>query len=296
MGARYMNDSITQPATDPHLARVSPLLRCPACAGEFSMDDAGFRCLGCSEHYPLHDGVPMLARKGTVESASPGDWDGEDSTPYQREYEEFAEAEGYNRAYQDEMLKRWSTAREFKLLDQLLSSQGRSELLLDLPCGGGRLSPRIAAHADLLIEADIAVGQVLYGKRHCELDTPQVWMTASAFHIPLADNSVDGAVCCRLCHHLPLPEERERLIEELLRVSRRFVVMTFFDFYSLKNWLRRARRPFNKKPPKLTMKVERVRELAAANGARLVKYPMLAPTSSGHRYALMVKDQPANQR
>ena len=88
----------------------------------------------------------------------------------------------------------------------------------------------------------------------------------------------------------------ERLIEELLRVSRRFVVMTFFDFYSLKNWLRRARRPFNKKPPKLTMKVERVRELAAANGARLVKYPMLAPTSSGHRYALMVKDQPANQR
>ena len=44
------------------------------------------------------------------------------------------------------------------------------------------------------------------------------------------------------------------------------------------------------------MKVDRVRELAAANGARLVKYPMLAPSSSGHRYALMVKDQPANQR
>ena len=61
----------------------------------------------------------------------------------------------------------------------------------------------LRGHADLLIEADIAVGQVLYGKRHCELDTPQVWMTASAFHIPLADNSVDGAVCCRLCHHLP---------------------------------------------------------------------------------------------
>jgi SAM-dependent methyltransferase len=232
----------------------------------------------------------MLARAGTVESEEPGDWDGEDSTPYQQEYEEFAEAEGYNRAYQDEMLKRWSTNREFRLLDQLLSSQGRSETLLDLPCGGGRLSPRIGAHTDLLLEADIAVGQVLYGKRHSDLDTPQVWMTASAFHIPLADNAVDGTVCCRLCHHLPLPAERERLIEELLRVSRRFVVMTFFDYYSLKNWLRRARRPFNKKPPKLTMKVSQVRELAEANGARLVKYPMLAPTSSGHRYALMVKD------
>ena len=96
-----MNDVKAEPAIDPHLARISPLLRCPACAGEFSLDDTGFRCQDCDEHYPLHDGVPMLARKGTVESESQGDWDGEDSTPYQREYEDFAEAEFYNRAYQE---------------------------------------------------------------------------------------------------------------------------------------------------------------------------------------------------
>lgn len=285
-----MSDSNTVPDTESGLERIRPLLCCPACAGNLALDPDQFRCENCGEHYPVHDGVPMLARKGTVESwASGADLD-EDSSEYQKEYEEFAEAELYNRAYQDQLLKRWSTVREFKLLDQLLASQGHSELLLDLPSGGGRLSPRIGAHTDLLIEADIAAGQVLYGRRHSNLETPQVWMTASAFHIPLRDNSVDGTVCCRLCHHLPTPEERERLIRELLRVSRRFVIMTFFDFYSLKNWLRRVRQPFNKKPPKLTMTVKRVRELAEANSARLVKYPMLAPTSSGHRYALMVKD------
>ena len=75
---QYMSDSKTQSATDPQLARISPLLRCPACAGEFAMDDTGYRCRNCDEHYPLHEGVPMLARKGTVESESPGDWDGED--------------------------------------------------------------------------------------------------------------------------------------------------------------------------------------------------------------------------
>ena len=81
-------------------------------------------------------------------------------------------------------------------------------------------------------------------------------------------------------------DERERLIEELLRVSRRFVVMTFFDFYSLKNWLRRARRPFNKKPPKMTMTVRRVRELAEANrllnvlGAFRSLEPSLVPANS----------------
>lgn len=285
-----MNNFETLTKTDPNLERIEPLLCCPACAGKLSFGDAGFHCESCDENYPVHDGVAMLARKGTVENWASDARPDEDSSDYQREYEAFAEAEIYNRAYQDEMLKRWSTAREFKLLDRLLSSQGHCELLLDLPCGGGRLSPRIGAHTDLLIEADIAVGQVLYGKRHSELDTPQTWMTASAFHIPFRDNSVDGTICCRLCHHLPTAAERERLIEELLRVSRRFVIMTFFDFYSLKNWLRRARRPFNKKPPKLTMTVERVRELAEANGARLLEYPMLAATSSGHRYALMVKE------
>lgn len=272
------------------LQQLAPLLRCPACTGQLSVDDVRIRCDSCNELYPVHDGVPMLARKGTAESWNTGVEQEDDSSDYQREYEEIAEAELYNRAYQDEMLKRWSTSREFRLLERLLSSQGHNKLLLDLPCGGGRLSPGIGPHTDLLIEADIAVGQVLYGKRHSNLETPQFWMTASAFHIPFRDNSVDGVVCCRLCHHLPTPEERERLVTELLRVSRRFVIMTFFDFYSLKNWLRRARRPFNKKPPKLTMTVRRVRELAEANGARLVQYPMLAPTSSGHRYALMVKD------
>jgi SAM-dependent methyltransferase len=225
----------------------------------------------------MRDGVPLLAREGTIGNWEPGSEFDEDSSEYQQAYQEVHEAEYYNRAYQDQLLKRWSTA-------------GHSSLLLDIPSGGGRLSPRMAAFTDHLIEADIAVGQVLYGKRHSQLETPQIWMTASAFHIPFRENSVDGSVCCRLNHHLPTPAERERLIEELLRVSRRFVIMTFFDYYSLKNWLRRARRPFNKKPPKMTMTVRRVRELAEANGARLVEYPMLAPTSSGHRYALMVKD------
>ena len=273
----------------PQIRPIEQLLCCPACAAGLSFQIEEVRCTGCDSVYAIKDGVPLLAREGTVENWEPGSEIDEDSTEYQQAYQEVDEAEYYNRAYQDQLLKRWSTNREFRLLDRLLSSQGHSSLLLDIPSGGGRLSPRMAPYTDHLIEADIAVGQVLYGKRHSQLETPQIWMTASAFHIPFRDNSVDGSVCCRLNHHLPTAAERERLIEELLRVSRRFVIMTFFDYYSLKNWLRRARRPFNKKPPKMTMTVRRVRELAEANGARLVEYPMLAPTSSGHRYALMVK-------
>lgn len=287
-----MNDTVASPDLSPwptHLAPIAAKLRCPACMGALDYSEDRLRCRECGGGFAIHEGAPLMAREGTVEGWAPGAPVGEDSTDYQKAYQELEEAEFYNTEYRDRLEKRWSTAREFQLLDRLLSSQGHSELILDLPSGGGRLSPRIAEHANLLLEADIALGQILYGQRQPALKVPQIWMTASAFHIPLADNSVDGTVCPRLCHHLPLPEERERLIEELLRVSRRFVIMTFFDHYSLKNWLRRIRAPFNKKPPKLTMTVDRVRELAEASGARLEAYPMLSPTSSGHRYALMVK-------
>lgn len=235
--------------------------------------------------------MPLMAQEGTVDTWSPETGISEDSVEYQQAYRDVAEAEFYNTEYEAHLFKRWSTATEYRLLKRLLGSQGHSEVILDLPSGGGRLSAGIAPHTDLIIEADIALGQIVYGAQKSTLSVPQIWMTASAFHIPLRDNAVDGTVCPRLNHHLPSAAERERLIEELLRVSRRFVVMTFFDYHSFKNTWRRVRAPFNKKPPKLTMTVQRVRELAEANGARLVDYPMLSPLSSGHRYALMVKDE-----
>lgn len=272
-----------------HLRPIADKLRCPSGQGRLVFDGDSLFCPESNERYPIHEGIPLMAREGTVDGWAPGASVDEDSTDYQKAYQELEEAEFYNTEYEAHFEKRLSTAREYRLLDRLLASQGRSEIILDLPSGGGRLSPKIAEHTDLLLEADIALGQVLYGQRKPALAAPQLWMTASAFHIPLADNSVDGTVCPRLNHHLPTPEERERLIEELLRVSRRFVIMTFFDHYSLKNWLRRIRAPFNKKPPKMTMTVDRVRELAEAGGARLEAYPMLSPVSSGHRYALMVK-------
>lgn len=76
-------------------------------------------------------------------------------------------------------------------------------------------------------------------------------------------------------------------MRELLRVSRGFVLMTFFDRDSIKNRLRRARGVMVRNKPKMTMKVSRVRELAAESGFNLVDAPHLSRIFSGHRYALM---------
>lgn len=275
-------------ATSREWMTLLPLLACPECRGSLVLAGSVFRCPSNNAEYPIYEGIPLFARFGSAEQ-----WGGtkpaETSESYQQNYQKVKEAAKYNEMYANRWSKRWITRREYALLRRLLASQPRCATLLDLPSGGGRLSPQIAPYTDLLIEADIALGQVQYGREFGRANTAQVWITASGFHIPFRDASLDGIVCVRLNHHLPTAEERERLVRELLRVAKKFVVMTFFDYHSPKNLGRRLRRPLDKKPPKMTMTVSRVRELANEGGFDLVAWPALSHLGSGHRYALMVK-------
>ncbi|MBP1699375.1 MAG: SAM-dependent methyltransferase [Deltaproteobacteria bacterium] len=272
------------------LSAIEGLLACPQCHGELRCGEDAVRCSRCHALYPIQDGIALFVQCDTidVDHTKPAD---QTSEAYQQNYQKDQSAATYNAKYRDRWTKRISTRREFGLLDRMLRNQGRSKVLLDLPCGGGRLSPPMARYADLLIEADVALGQLRYGRIHGRIPTRQVWMTASGFHIPLRDSSVDGTVCVRLNHHLPTEAEREQLVRELLRVSKRFLIMSFFDYYSPKNTLRRLRRPFNRKPSKSTMKIRELQRLARDCGATLVEYPAISLIGSGHRYALMVKDK-----
>lgn len=213
------------------------------------------------------------------------------SEAYQQNYQKDQAAAIYNIKYRDRLTKRITTWREIGLLDRMLRSQGRCKVLMDLPSGGGRLSQPMARYTDLLIEADVALGQLRYGREHGRVSTSQAWMMASGFHIPFHDASVDGTVCVRLTHHLPTEVEREQLVRELLRVSKRFCIITFFDYYSVKNTMRRLSGLFNRKPPKSTMKVKELQRLAQECGAKLVESRAIFLIGSGHRYALMVKDK-----
>jgi ubiquinone/menaquinone biosynthesis C-methylase UbiE len=109
----------------------------------------------------------------------------------------------------------------------------------------------------------------------------------SAFAMPLKDKSVDVAFSARLFHHVPDQKERHQYIKELCRVSRKNVIFTFFHTWSLKNILRRLRRPFNKKKPKVTMTTEELREVAKSVGWEVVTTIPLSRIASGHHYAVL---------
>ena len=268
------------------LQPIQNILVCPVCRSELQIKQHDITCTNCSRVYPMHESIPQFAiyknDQAVLKEAAEIS-----KISYEQRYEDFEKARNYNLKYDRKLLKRLSTRREYQILQRLLGQQKRFATLLEIPCGGGRISPQLENATDMLIQADVGLGQILFGMTKESLKIPQIRMTASAFHIPLRDNSVDAAVCIRLSHHLPAPEQREDLLTELLRVARHYVVMTFFDYHSIKNILRRLR----KSKPKLTMTFSQVSSIAALHGAKLVACPWLSIINSGHRYALMVKTQ-----
>ena len=266
------------------LQPIQNILACPACRGGLQIEKHAITCINCSQVYPLHENIPQFAVYESDE-ADLNDVAEISKNNYEQRYEDFEKARNYNLKYDRKPLKLLSTKREYQILEHLLGRQKHCATMLEIPCGGGRISPQLAAATDLLIQADVGLGQILYGMTKEKLKIPQIWMTASAFQIPLCDDSVDAAVCIRLSHHLPTSKQREDLLAELLRVARRYVVMTFFDYHSIKNILRRLRHS----RPKLTMTLSQVSSIAGRHGAKLAACPRLSIIGSGHRYALMVK-------
>jgi ubiquinone/menaquinone biosynthesis C-methylase UbiE len=47
--------------------------------------------------------------------------------------------------------------------------------------------------------------------------------------LPFRDNAFEGVLCIRILHRVPESLERRELLEEVIRVSRRWVVTSFYD-------------------------------------------------------------------
>lgn len=279
------------PENDRLDTKLAEILACPVCGSPFDgRPGPELICRESGHAFPETGGIAQLAVKSGA-----ADWSvtrpPRTSEDYARQYEDPEEASRYNTMYKQRAAKRATTMKESRLIRRHLRSQPPCRTVLDLPCGGGRLSRAIAEAAPdaLILEADIGLGQVRYARDHALDGVRQWFMTASGFHIPVRDEGVDAVVCCRLFHHLPAVAEQERLLAELLRVARSFVILTFFDYYSVKNTLRRLRAPFNRKPPKITLRPRWLREQARRHGAEVLAMPHLFYLASGHRYALLRK-------
>ena len=113
---------------------------------------------------------------------------------------------------------------------------------LDAPSGYGRLSELLRARGAKPVSFDISPDMARAAHA-----TSGRGAVAELEHLPLANRSVDIAVCFRLLHHVPTRAQRVAILKELARVARRYVLLTWFhpvSFHHLRRLLSRDSRRF----------------------------------------------------
>jgi len=168
---------------------------------------------------------------------------------------------------------------ETACLARLLALAGGPEgRWLDMPSGAGRLAallPGPPCCCDLSLEM----------LRLCPDRRRRV--RADALALPFADGAFDGVLCMRLLPHLA-KEQRLRALAELARVSRAWVLVSFFHSFSLQHLRRSLRRRFlGRRAGRNAVSFRRFRAEAAQAGLEVAAVLPLARLVSEQWLALL---------
>ncbi|PCH83381.1 MAG: hypothetical protein COB96_00865 [Planctomycetota bacterium] len=156
------------------------------------------------------------------------------------QYETPGAAEHYATGrWQQSRRARRSSAKEERIVGELLGMSGPHHTILDLPCGAGRFSQVLQAHSERLVRGDLAKSMLWQAAQASPTEVPAV--RASAAAIPFTEASADMVFCFRLLHHFEHAPQRVEVLRELARVSRRWVIGTFFDRACLQAWRNQVR-------------------------------------------------------
>lgn len=208
-------------------------------------------------------------------------------------------AESYTRKFRrhwNEYLNNWSEQRLVRGFLRHLPGGRVDGPVLDVPCGYGRIYPLLREVANEVVECDWSLPLLEFARQFQREDgalgPAAGYVRANALHLPFPDERFDLVLSARLSHHIRDAAERRRHVSEILRVSHRWVIFTYFDHGSVKNRLRELHRKFSSKRPKWTLSRREVAELAAGAGFRVVTSAPLSRLFSGHRYTLLERVSP----
>ncbi len=143
--------------------------------------------------------------------------------------------------------------REKACIQAALLGLPKNSLILDLPCGTGRISYFLHELGYRVIAADYSSHMVEQAGKELK-DENIRFEQQDIMSIQHADNSFQAAICNRLFHHYPAAETRRLALKELMRVTDGPIIISFFNslslsacFSKLKNILRN-RQPIDRVP------------------------------------------------
>lgn len=117
-------------------------------------------------------------------------------------------------------------------------------LILDIPCGTGRLSVHLASEGFRIRAVDLSPEMVRYTLQKAKkvhLEKKIIADVGDAENLPYSDNSFDACISLRLFGHTP-PDNRVAILKELSRVTRQYLVLAYCNKNCLQYFLRKKRR------------------------------------------------------
>lgn len=171
-------------------------------------------------------------------------------------------------------------------------------LVLDVPCGYGRLSALVLDERARLVAADISLHMVERALQNLSGPGSSGHRVAGVVAdltkgLPFRGGVFDAALVMRLFHHLPRSEDRRAVLTELARVARGAVVLSFYRTNRLHVLQRKLRKALQGKAYEIRMITERMfRDEAEAAGLRVVRVVPLFRGLHAQHLALLETRRP----
>ena len=159
---------------------------------------------------------------------------------------------------------------EMQLVEQAFQLLPANEIqtVLDAPCGVGRVSVWLAQQGFQVTGVDLGEAAVELTRETLAQNNLAATIEAqNIMSMTYHDEQFDGSICLRLLHHFEHQEDKINLINELCRVTKKYVVISYFSTRSVTSIKRRIRHLVSGKPVKqYPDRLEDLEKKFAANG------------------------------
>jgi len=168
-------------------------------------------------------------------------------------------------------------AAEEELLTRLLktthgASDMNGKIALDTPAGVGRMARHLRSTGFVAYESDISFQMLDLSRGQ---GSPEGFAVAGDLEgmLPFKDNSFDLVLCWRLIQHLPNRSALSRVFGELARVSRKWIIVSFFHPVSVHNLKRRLVSLFTQRPVcRFSYSKDEIQNAGRVNRLRLIEF------------------------
>jgi ubiquinone/menaquinone biosynthesis C-methylase UbiE len=188
----------------------------------------------------------------------------------------------------------WVNWREQRLLAQMLTQcQLAKGTVLDVPCGYSRFAPLYARLGITAIGADVSYDMAHLAAANNAQHGQERWLCADVLALPFPDNMFDSVLCIRLLHHRYSDAERQHILCELARVSRHFVIISFYRSTLLHTMARHWR---GARGRLAMMTLPHLRGLAQASGLQIQWVHSLLRFCHAQTFVVLTKTSSAGDR